>query len=92
MSYAQAMKHHNNHRHDKNRQPIVMGFVDTNRDFPCLGSVWYEPGMDAEREAFIIKWRRERGRVCANCDQTENLVPYILNMKHCPACALKYKL
>jgi len=47
------------------RQPCLFSTLGENErhDYPWLGSVWYEPGMEEERAQFIKEWREETARM-----------------------------
>lgn len=58
MSYAKAMRH--SVRKIRKQANNHFGFStlakNERRRFPVLGGAWFEPGQDAEREAFIARW------------------------------------
>jgi len=64
MSYEKAMRHT---RNPKKRRPQPMGFstLESNERHctPWLGSMWFEPGMDEERTAYIKAYREETERM-----------------------------
>ena len=65
MSYKQMMKW--NRKHPTGGKPQYMGFStlskNERRRSPWLGSSWYEPGRDAERDEFIRQWKLETERM-----------------------------
>ena len=58
MSYEKAMRH----RVQKSRKQANNHFgfstlaKNERRKHPVLGGAWFEPGQEAEREAFIAQW------------------------------------
>ena len=65
MRYAEVMKW--NRKHPRGGKAQYMGFStlgpNERRETPWLGSAWFEPGMKAEREEFIRKWKEETARL-----------------------------
>lgn len=64
MSYKKAMKHARNPRKGRNQ---YLGFstlgANERRKEPWLGSVWFKPGMDEEREKYIEQYHAETERL-----------------------------
>lgn len=67
MSYAKAMRH--SIRKSKMQSNNHFGFStlapNERRSNPILGGVWFEPGQDDARNAFITKWKADTARMLA---------------------------
>lgn len=65
MSYEKAVKH--SARTSKKQANNHFGFTtlarSERRKSPWLGSFWFEPGMDEEREKFIRDYEAETSRM-----------------------------
>jgi hypothetical protein len=64
MSYKQAMRFARNPKKGK-AQPTHFSTLGEHerRQFPWLGSAWFQPGMEAARAAFIAEYHRETARL-----------------------------
>ena len=58
MSYEKAMRHSVGKSRKQANNHFGFSTLASNerRRNPWLGSVWFQPGRDAEREAFIAEW------------------------------------
>lgn len=67
MSYEKAMRH--SIRKSRKQANNHFGFstlaANERRVIPALGGVWFEPGRDEERAAFIANWQAETARMLA---------------------------